>query len=375
MVNPHTLTLDIKEYNSKSYLSWLLYGFTAIIFTALNLFVLKIIATQELPKGQVAWMVMGFSFFAFLSYLSLLPQKDKIKKYNTLIWGTLLLQSLVLLGSISVRVWEYGITEKRYLLLAYGLWLFAISLYFLWKRLNAKIFCLFASLSLVVLLSQVGPINGYMVSKYSQQQRFMTLLEVYKKDERFKKDSSYHDLYSIFRYLKRTHGSESISEIFPNIEIKDFDSLDNLLENLGIKLDKEDFSEHYKKPYAPKDYQKIREKAHHISGYDYLFIGISNPYGSETTTLNMEKNLSLSLAKNEEKLSIKISGEELQFNIKNFAIKLLLLNKRYLSSDEMTLVKEGTDYKVKIIFSKVSVNPSSKSMEDWDVDIYVKSFG
>ena len=72
LINPLTFEADMKSYLStkKRYMTWLLYAFTIIIFTVLNLFVLKIIFTQELPKGQVAWMVMGFSLFAFLSMRS-----------------------------------------------------------------------------------------------------------------------------------------------------------------------------------------------------------------------------------------------------------------------------------------------------------------
>ena len=370
MVNPHTITPNIKP-SSKSYLTWLLYGFTAIIFATLNLFVLKIVITQTLPKGQVAWMVMGFSFFAFLSYLSLLPQKEKIKKYNTIIWGTLFVQSLVLLGSIAVRLFEYGVTENRYMLVAYGLWLFAISLYFLWNRVNAKIFWLFASLSLVVLLSQVGPINGYSISRYSQQHRFMTILESYKKEEVLKKDSTYHDLYSIFRYLKRTHGEESVLEMFPNTKIKNVNSLDVFLKSLGMKFDKEALP----KQYTPKHYRKMREEVLHISNYDYLLLDISKPYGSEENKHNIDQNITLHLMQNRENISIKILDEELQFNIKNFAIKLLLLNQRYLPTEEMNMVQKEEKYEIKLIFSEIKVNPNSKNVEDWKANIYVKKRG
>ena len=364
MINPNKFDLDVKKYEAMQnrYFIGLLYGFTAIIFTVLNLFVIKILVTQVLPKGQVAWLVMGFSFFAFFSYLTFVPYKAKIKKYNTLLWGTLILQSLVLLGSIGVRVYEYGVTEKRYLLVAYGLWLFGISLYFLFKKEKAQIFWLFSTLSLVIFLSQVGPVNGYLVSKYSQQQRLVTLVEDYKNN-----NTLYAELDNVYYYLKSTHGIKSIEELYPSVKKKNFYSFPKFLASLGLASKTESITESYTSKY----YYRSSSTVYNVEEYDYLLLQINCPYGHRSYDLDKDTNLEISVK--EQKIVIEIEDDVLTFELKNFSKKLDLLNNRSnLSEEEMTLLQESQKYKVKMLFTNLSINHAQHNITDFSMDIYIK---
>ena len=271
MQNPHHLRYNFKEEGERSYITLLLYAFTAVIFTALNLFVLKIMVTQELPRGQVAWMVMGFSFFAFLSYLSLLPYVEKIKRYTLLIWGTLLLQSFVLLGSISVRVWEYGFTENRYLLVAYGLWMMGIALYFLWQKEKARIFWLFASLWFVVLFSQLGPLSGYSVSRHSQQDRLSVFHQAFQEAEVEKKRFYFDKIYSVVEYLSRYHGIESVQEVIPSLTKEDVSRYEYMKIFFGIEKGSELDMELEKDKLSYTSHSKNVFK---VKGYDYFLTSV-----------------------------------------------------------------------------------------------------
>lgn len=279
IINPQNIEIDPSYYAVNRYLLGLLYAFTIIIFTALNLFVVKIMITQTLPKGQIAWMVMGFSFFAFLSYLSLLPYKAKIKKYNTLLWGTLIVQSLVLLASISIRVYEYGVTEKRYLLVAYGLWLLAISIYFVWKKTEAKIFWFFATLSMVIFLSQVGFLSGYSVSKYSQQSRLEVLYANMKTAQTEEKEKHLRELYDVYYYLKKYHGESSVQAIMPELHEKSVSSYEELHQVLGLSKPVK-----VKRPKRDHYYNGEKSKDFNLKGYNYLLHNVAlKSYPSEYT--------------------------------------------------------------------------------------------
>jgi hypothetical protein len=355
MINPNEVIVDIEAYKAmiNRYLLWLLYAFTAIIFTALNLFVLKIIITQELPEGQIAWMVMGFSVFAFMTYLSLLPYKDKIKKYNTLLWGTLVLQSLVLLASISIRVFEYGVTEKRYLLVAYGLWLLAISLYFLWSKTKAKVFWLFSTLSLVVLLSQMGPINGYTMSEYSQQTRLQSLYANLQKLEHQEKEKAFTELYDVISYLRQTHGGESIIEVIPTLTSEDIYGYSNLRKALGLTNTRVKPTEGSEE--VPLTFYDRNSQLFDVRGYDYFLKRVSIDNYIETYILNETTKCSVEL--DMESMSVRI-----RFNQYEVSGKLEpLLKKLEVSSspnkEEMFLLLEDETIKVKLAFFQMYYEP------------------
>lgn len=374
MKDPSKLKVDMEKYKlmGNRYVTGLLHTFSIIIFTALNLFVLKILFTQELPKGQISWLVMGFSFFAFMSYLSLVPYKAKIKKYNTFLWGTLLLQSLVLLGSISIRIYEYGITEKRYLLLAYGLWLFFISIYFVWKKEKAKIFWLFSSLSMLILLSQIGPINGYSISKYSQQQRFTKLLENYKKAVNEKKYPFINELDNVYNYLERTHGKESIKELFPQLDKNDFSSLKRFLGALGIEENMKKFMKQHNMKYADRHYKREYHDGYHVKDYDVVFIKQNKVYGRKS--LYLDENRSLFIDSTDKNISITIVDDIMVFDMEELIKPLMKLEYiNYLEDEKMTLIKESKNYKVKIIFNYIWSRHLETKVSKFSMDIYVSA--
>jgi hypothetical protein len=354
MQNPNEVRIDIEAYKAmiNRYLLWLLYAFTAIIFTALNLFVLKIIITQELPEGQIAWMVMGFSVFAFMTYLSLLPYKEKTKKYNTLLWGTLVLQSLVLLASISIRVFEYGVTEKRYLLVAYGLWLLGISLYFLWSKAQAKIFWLFSTLSVVVLLSQVGPINGYMVSEYSQQTRLQSLHANFKELDHTEKEKAFTELYDVIKYLRDTHGSESVVEVIPELTHQDIYGYTSLREAYNVKqLSQEKTKKEYFSFYESND------DLFDVRGYDYFLKRITIDRYDRTYTLKEKATLTIKLDKESMVVKATFNEHKLEGNLEPLLKRLEISASP--AKDEMFLVLDNDEVKVRFEFFQIRYEPNT----------------
>jgi hypothetical protein len=83
--------------------------------------------------------------------------------------------ALLILGTWR-RVSEYGLTEKRYLLLALGLWIAGIALYFLVSR-RRDIRVIPFSLCVVTLLASVGPWSAGDVSRADQVARLRGILQ------------------------------------------------------------------------------------------------------------------------------------------------------------------------------------------------------
>ena len=342
MQNPHDLRYNFKEEGEKSYVTFLLYAFTAVIFTALNLFVFKIILTQELPRGQVAWMVMGFSLFAFLSYLSLIPYREKVRKYGFLIWGTLLVQSFVLLGSVGVRVWEYGFTEKRYLLVAYGLWMMGISLYFLWQREKAKIFWLFASLWIVVLSSQIGPLSGYSVSRYSQQHRLDTSYQLFQKAKPEEKEELFSEMYSIMEYLQKYHGVESISSVVKGFTEEDILRYAYTRSFFGLKKGSEQYVE---AKNSELSYTTRYKSVFDVREYDYFLTELYMTNSKSMRVLNEKTTLYFYTDVKNSEIIIGMESKLYKLSIKDLLDKIKN-NRASLTESDMLLVFECESFKL-----------------------------
>lgn len=351
MVNPNEVQIDIQVYKAmvSRYLLWLLYAFTVIIFTALNLFVFKMVVTQELPKGKIAWMVMGFTIFAFSTYLSLLPYKEKIKKYNTLLWGTLALQSLVLLGSISIRIYEYGVTEKRYLLVAYGLWLFFISLYFLWKKTKAKIFWLFSTLSVVILLSQIGPMNGYSMSRASQQTQLGVLYENFQKVNEKEQSKAFNRLYNVIEYLRDTHGHESVIEVIPELTKENMHGHSTLWKTFGLKASMmNDNSGDVKNVLT---FYENNDKVFDVYGYDYFLKRIGTDSYPRTYILKNKVKCTIQIVPSTLTVQVTFNGDRLNTTVEPLLKKLEESNSP--PKEQMVLIMENEEMKLRLEFFQI----------------------
>lgn len=138
--------------------SWLILAFCAVgLFT---LFLIQPVAEREGPPaaGEGAWAGNWFRFFGRHFYPALLPLLG------------------LLFAAIGRRVHEYGITENRYLVLAFAMWLAGVTLHTLIDR-RRDLRVLPASLCLVALSACFGPWGAFEVSRRSQVQRLQGILE------------------------------------------------------------------------------------------------------------------------------------------------------------------------------------------------------
>jgi hypothetical protein len=81
---------------------------------------------------------------------------------------------VLLFVSIGKRIFAYGITEERYIVLLLGIWLLLMSIYFIFSKKD-NIILLPLSLFFIFLVASVGPWSVFNVSKRSQEDRLMEL--------------------------------------------------------------------------------------------------------------------------------------------------------------------------------------------------------
>lgn len=222
---------------------YILLPILAIYTLILYGYLIKIIATWELPNGWLSWLVSVLGFAGFLTMVILHPLF--VKKENRIInlfsrfFPILLFPLLVLmLVGIIRRFSDYGITINRLLVLILNLWFFGISIYLFISRSRQPKWILI-SLVTVALLSAVGPWNVINVTEKSLKKEFSQLLtetgwtnSAENKIVPLKKEKQQR-FYDVAYYLQRTYGIKSIHPMFS--VLGEDATIPDLIETLNIK--------------------------------------------------------------------------------------------------------------------------------------------
>ncbi len=202
---------------------------------------LKILFTMSMPKGQLGWMVLAYGAIGTLTATMAWPSRHtggNLVSFFWRYWFRLLLVPLLLLFiAVYQRIAQYGVTFDRYNLVAAGIWLLTVSLYFIWYREKADLRVLPVWLAFFFFVSSFGFWGATGLSNKHQQNILTRILEqggllknkvlIATKDR--KKELSKEDqarVYSIVRYLKSHDGLAPLTPWFRNSKSAWFQKLD-----------------------------------------------------------------------------------------------------------------------------------------------------
>lgn len=166
----------------KVFTQFVLLPLVTVYLIILYLYMGKIIIQWNLPEGWVSYLILCFSITGILSLLLIYPirnyEENKwIKVFSKSFYIALLPLIVLLFIAILTRLFDYGITEKRYFVFVLACWLTFISLYFLVSKVkNIKVIPI--SLCLICFLTSFGPWGAFSVSERSQMNRLEKLLTV-----------------------------------------------------------------------------------------------------------------------------------------------------------------------------------------------------
>lgn len=210
----------------KVFAQYVLLPLIVIYLVILVAYSAKIIIAWEWPYGWVSRLILGFSAMGMFSLLLLHPIRERSD--STWIAGAargffIALAPLLVMYFLAVmrRLSEYGLTEARYLGIVLGIWLAAITLYFLFTRgTNIKFIPL--SLCVLVFLVSVGPWGAFSVSENSQVARLRSLLDgnamlpdgtIRSAQSEVPADDR-REISAVLDYLHEVHGYGSIQQWF-----------------------------------------------------------------------------------------------------------------------------------------------------------------
>lgn len=312
----------------------------------------KIIITRTWPEGIISHLVLWYSLISSMVIFFIYPFRNTINWVNRFIslFPKFILPLLAMMFvAMGIRIQSYGLTENRYFVLAAGIWVTAIFLYYLCsKKANQNILPL--SLALVAVLTVTGPWSAYSISKLSQNNRFNAILTKYDMIEDntlvpTNQEISREDqqtIISIFSYFKRFHSLTQLKYL-PS----DF-NLSQTSDWFGFDIDPDNLDLPYHQTYFHYDYPD--NKLINIKEFDYL-VNIS---GNKTTEAIPGENLEAiySLETNEFKI---ITNDQVIYQAKlSELITSRIQANPAAFEQELSLSDENDRVKIHYIFNSLS---------------------
>lgn len=210
----------------KAFTQFILIPLATIYLVILYAYMVKILITTTWPVGWVSYLVLYYSVVGILSMLLIWPRRTDsssswLRWFNGAFYISLLPLLAMLMIAICKRIGAYGVTVERYYVLLLGIWLFLISLYFLFSKIK-NIRVIPVSLCLFGLLSTFGPFGADAVSIRSQTERLTSFLKesgMYSNGKILKSDTvvkerNLDEIRSVAGYLVESHGYASLQPFF-----------------------------------------------------------------------------------------------------------------------------------------------------------------
>jgi hypothetical protein len=187
----------------------------------------RVAITRVWPSGWIGWLVSGVAILGILALLLVHPVREReenrwVGTFARGFWIAMLPALVMLFLSIVKRVQQYGVTENRYFLFVFALWLGGLCVYFIVRR-GGSIAAIPWSLVLVTLGTAFGPWGVYAVSERSQVHRLRATLEeqgLLAGDRAIPAEGEIpyevrREIGAGFRYLAEHHGTARVDAWFP----------------------------------------------------------------------------------------------------------------------------------------------------------------
>ncbi len=202
--------------------------FIFLYFAILYAYTLKVLLNfSDWPKGEVSWLVIGFSSFGYIIYIfSYIFEKDfyAIRIFRKYFPFAVLPQIAMLFYAIYLRIAQYDITTNRYFVLVFGIWLLCISLYYVFSAKKLLAF-IPAVITLFTLLISVGPWSVYQLPESRQLARLeknLTVAGILKNNEIIIPENASDieaklsgEIYEGISYVCEWNHCDSLKELFP----------------------------------------------------------------------------------------------------------------------------------------------------------------
>lgn len=315
----------------------------------------KIIISMEWPIGLVSHLVLWFSLILTLVLFFITPIKDDIKWTSAFSkWAPRIILPILIMMFISmgIRINAYGITENRYYVFVLGLWIFGTMIYLSLAK-ERKNILLPISLSIIILLSVLGPVSSYSISRYSQSNRLENILmnNNMLKDGKIQpssEDISIEDrqsISSILSYFENNHNLSNLDVLPEEFQMSDME------ETFGFSYEGNNYFESDYLYYI----RDMKSNIINISEYDYFFDN-RNMYGDTQV-----QNDIFTVLHTPDSNIVTIKFDNNEIYEKDFSDFIMQIHEKYgfiqkgneISAADMTIEEENEKYKFKFIIQNI----------------------
>ncbi|TJX14184.1 DUF4153 domain-containing protein [Tissierella creatinini] len=355
---------DFLDYNYprslKVLLAYIVIPLISIYTLILYVYFIKILVQWEWPKGLVSHLVIWYSAVSvgvIFLVTPVLEENKFAKAFRTIFPIANLPILLMMYMSIYQRIAQYGITENRYYIVLFGLWITAMMLYFILKR-QLKNIIIPISLSIIVLVSVYGPISSYSISKLSQNNRINKILS----DNGMLENGNIisnpnlslndqREISNVINYFMYSHSLEDLKVLPEDFEITEME------DTFGFKY--RDYVAGGGNSTYFGYYIETFQQSIDITGYEYyLMMSSWNNATVKAGNLDVKfDNSSKSILVSEDNLDlISIDVNELALGIhdkKNIQIEEFKSGEKL---EDMTFMRENENIRLKIIFTSINGN-------------------
>ncbi|MCX7884804.1 MAG: DUF4153 domain-containing protein [Caloramator sp.] len=360
--------LLISDYSKvlKILIMYIVIPLISVYTIILYIYFAKILIILQWPKGLVGNLVLWYSAITTIVIYLIWPIKHESNYVNTFIkYITKLIIPLILIMflSLGIRIRAYGITENRYFVIALGLWVLIVMIYWNLSKLKKNIF-LPLSLAIIAILSVTGPFSAYSVSIKSQNKRFENILikNNMLKDNKIVSSSNISkedkkEISSILYYFEKNHSFKDLKYIPPNFRLEDMNKIFgfNYMDIWYDNVSRNYFS------YTLSDLNNPID----IKGYDYLF---NFRYPGNLQSQSKEK---LKVEYSYDTRIIKIFLDNNKLFEKDLTLIVKDINNKYgfnsevkVSLSDMTYTFENEKLKIKFIIFSVNGNEDTTSKDN-----------
>jgi len=242
---------DLENYEFpsifNSLIKFVIIPLIAIYTAVLYIYMAKTIISMQLPKGLISHLVLWYTAFSVVIMILITPftQKDKFfgnfKKYFPYFSIPLIFASLF---ALSQRIYQYGITEKRYYVLILIFWLLFCMILFI-RKMN--ITGIFISLIACVVIAVYTPFSAKSVSNFSQKERLKRMLVKYGalKNGKISKitqklaDREGNQIHTTIAYISNNSTIQKLN--FKNEKGEVYSTLEDLEKGLDVKESWKDY--------------------------------------------------------------------------------------------------------------------------------------
>lgn len=352
---------DLENYEFpsifNSLIKFVIIPLIAIYTGVLYIYMAKTVISMQLPKGLISHLVLWYTAFSVIIMILITPftQKDKFlgnfKKYFPYFSIPLIFASLFALFQ---RIYQYGITEKRYYVLILIFWLLFCMILFI-RKMN--ITGIFISLIACAVIAVYTPFSAKSVSNFSQKERLKRMLVKYGalKDGKISKitqklaDREGNQIHTTIAYISNNSTIQKLN--FKNEKGEVYSTLEDLEKGLDVK---ESWKDYY--VYESED-EEIPEKQKVIT-YE-----IRNIENSEviSDTAGYDNFISYRKIDNAEPIDQENESEKYKITTRNKVITIK-------SKDGTELAKINYEDAIKQIVSKLkTLKLQDKKNEGYEV--------